>query len=580
DTIVQQVAVGSLPVSMAYDASTGDVYVTNSGGQNVTVIDGSTDRVVGSIRVGSQPDGITYDSGRGELFVSNSGSDGVSVIDDSTNELVASIAVGYDPQGVAYDNATGDVYVADGHSLNNWSTGTVSVIADSNNSVVANVTLGDDPTAAVYDPTSHVVLVANFLSNNISVIDAATSSVVADPDVGDGPMGLAYDSKNGTVYNTNSDQGTVSILGPRPPSRYTLSLSEEGLPPGTSWSATWRGEIHRSATSATSDLVVNGTYEFTVTNIANYTSDVTNGTLTVLGADAATSILFSRIPQGYAVVFTESGLAPDTIWTVTLNGITQSTIGSTSFGERNGTYGYSVHPVDLYVSDPSSGVLTVDGAGQSVPVVFSVSPPPTYPVTFREIGLPGGSSWNVTLGNSVNGSVGDTIAFEVPNGSVEYTIWNLGGWHASLYSGRLTVNGGAIPPVTISWTRMTYAITITETGLPFGSNWSLGYNGSSQSSTSSSLVLVEPNGTYRLDASTGPAFSAAAGPWQSIPVAGWAVKEVIPFGPSSRGSLLSHPGPAESEVELLVVATGTIVLVIGAAFVARRRTRGPSDRGV
>ena len=52
---------------------------------------------------------IAYDSGKGDLYVTNSFDDTVSVISDSSNSVIGNITVPYDPQGVAYDGARGDI---------------------------------------------------------------------------------------------------------------------------------------------------------------------------------------------------------------------------------------------------------------------------------------------------------------------------------------------------------------------------------------------------------------------------------------------------------------------------------------
>lgn len=44
----------------------------------------------------------------------------------------------------------------------------------------------------------------------------------------------------------------------------------------------------------------------------------------------------------------------------------------------------------------------------------------------------------------------------------------------------------------------TYPVTIRETGLPLGTNWSVSLNESNRSSTSSSIAFAASNGTYRL----------------------------------------------------------------------------------
>lgn len=59
------------------------------------------------ITVGGSPQGIAYDGGLGEIFVTNSGDNTVSVISDSSHRVVASVPVGQNPVGVAYDSSKG-----------------------------------------------------------------------------------------------------------------------------------------------------------------------------------------------------------------------------------------------------------------------------------------------------------------------------------------------------------------------------------------------------------------------------------------------------------------------------------------
>ncbi|MCI4351722.1 MAG: hypothetical protein L3K15_09470, partial [Thermoplasmata archaeon] len=80
----------------------------------------------------------------------------------------------------------------------------------------------------------------------------------------------------------------------------------------------------------------------------------------------------------YAVVFTESGLAPGTFWSVTFGATTQNGTGTsiTLYG-KNGTTPYSVlSPAPgtagiRYVAAPSSGTVTIAGAPVAVPVPYS-----------------------------------------------------------------------------------------------------------------------------------------------------------------------------------------------------------------
>jgi YVTN family beta-propeller protein len=135
------ISVGSDPYGIAY-ASNGDIYVTNSGDNTVSVIDTSSNMVVKTIGVGSSPYGVAF--ANGDIYVANFGDNSVSVIDTSSNMVVKTIGVGTGPYGVAYDSSTGDIYVT------NFGDDSVSVIATSSNTVVGTIGVGSGPIGVAF----------------------------------------------------------------------------------------------------------------------------------------------------------------------------------------------------------------------------------------------------------------------------------------------------------------------------------------------------------------------------------------------------------------------------------------------
>jgi YVTN family beta-propeller protein len=213
--IVATVPVGSRPHSI--DFGLDKVFITNSGSNTVSVIDGKTDRVVATIPVGADPHGIaaTYEEdGNNALdsnlllkfpytYVANTGSNTVSVIDGKTDRVVATIPVGADPHGIIVSNTLGKVYVT------NSGSNTVSVIDGKMNKVVAKIPVGSNPhRLALFMST---VYVTNSGSNTVSVIDGKTDRVVATIPVDQLPRGIAVDS-SGFAYTTNKVASSVSII--------------------------------------------------------------------------------------------------------------------------------------------------------------------------------------------------------------------------------------------------------------------------------------------------------------------------------------------------------------------------------
>ena len=92
------------PRSIAFDPVHDRMYVPNGGINTVSVIDTTTNTVVGSpIVVGNTPLGIAFDPVHDRMYVTNLNSNTVSVIDTNTNTVVGSpILVGNGPYAIAF----------------------------------------------------------------------------------------------------------------------------------------------------------------------------------------------------------------------------------------------------------------------------------------------------------------------------------------------------------------------------------------------------------------------------------------------------------------------------------------------
>jgi hypothetical protein len=194
----------------------------------------------------------------------------------------------------------------------------------------------------------------------------------------------------------------------------------------------------------------------------------------------------------YPVTFCESGLPSGTSWSVTLGGSTLfSTTGTISYLERNGTYPYSVGSISGWRTPPPSGSVVVAGGVATVLVPWTAVP---YPVTFSENNLPAGTLWSVEVNGTSYNSTSNTIAISLPNGSYTYRIGGVPGWTTAAFGGSFLVD---ITPVfvVVNWTRVTYAVTFVESGLPASTNWSIDLNGVNDNSTTTSIGFFEPNGT-------------------------------------------------------------------------------------
>lgn len=97
--------------SGAADRRTTRVYVTNSKGDDVTVIDPATMKVVGSIKVGDNPHGVVLSPDRRTLYISVEGTDELVAVDTATNRVTARTKVGRAPNEVSITRDGRQVFV-------------------------------------------------------------------------------------------------------------------------------------------------------------------------------------------------------------------------------------------------------------------------------------------------------------------------------------------------------------------------------------------------------------------------------------------------------------------------------------
>ncbi|MCI4372842.1 MAG: hypothetical protein L3K02_04275, partial [Thermoplasmata archaeon] len=109
----------------------------------------------------------------------------------------------------------------------------------------------------------------------------------------------------------------------------------------------------------------------------------------------------AEFAPGYAVTFTEKGLAAGIPWNVTLREFNVSTANlSTTFYEPNGTWGYTVANVSGYQFNWWNRTVNVTGTPSNPPLInfTKLTPAGTrYNVTFIESGLPVGAAWALTF---------------------------------------------------------------------------------------------------------------------------------------------------------------------------------------
>lgn len=384
------------PFGVVYDPVNGYVYVSDFGSDNVSIIDPSTDQIIAYVPLGSSSlyggENLVCDPVSGDVYVGGASSD-ILVIGARTNAVISTIPItvpgGAIPEPMTYDAQTGDIFVLDG------SGSYVSVVNET--ALLDTVSLPQQyADGAVYDSSNHQVYASGFsfpscsgscYSNrdDLSLINGSTFALVPTaltilPErqmmylASDNDIYVAGVRGNLSAFNTQLDR-TVAVLN--------LSADLGGLaydPHNGFVYVTNRldGDPYNSSseTNGTNVTVVDSLSNRAVGSIpvqsqpVGIAFDPVLNELFVanLGSGHVTVI---SVPEEYNVTFSESGLAPATNWTVSLDGAAQEGNGPTiSFTVLNGTFVFSIPPVPGYSMNASSGTVAVKGWPLTVSVNF------------------------------------------------------------------------------------------------------------------------------------------------------------------------------------------------------------------
>jgi outer membrane protein assembly factor BamB len=171
-----------------------------------------------------------------------------------------------------------------------------------------------------------------------------------------------------------------------------------------------------------------------------------------------------------------------------------------SFGD--GTSSSLSNPSHTYAA-PGAYLVNVsvtDVAGSTVlrHLDVTVGATPSYAVTFSETGLRSGTNWSLTFDGAYYASNNTNISLDEPNGTSPYTITSVPGYSEHPSAGSVIL-AGRNKSFAVSFLPLlpeNYTVAYVASGLPTGANWSVTLNGSTQASSSDTILFREPNGTY------------------------------------------------------------------------------------
>ncbi len=296
---------------------------------------------------------------------------------------------------------------------------------------------------------------------------------------------------------------------------FNVEFTETGLPAAYAWSVTLGGVLHSTNASEMTFSEVNGTYAYSVQCPTGYAATLPSGTVLVNGTDEGVSVTFL---SGYPLTFVAEGLPLGTLWNVTIGSLTRNSTTSTiGFIEPKGVYPFLVGVVSGWRT-ADSGSVVVTGAGKTVYRLFSEV---TYVETFKETGLPSGTSWNVMVGSTPLSSTSAFVKFTLPNGTYSYSVGTVANYSSQSTGSFSVIGTGAT--IFERFSLVTYAVKMVETGLPSLKNWSVTIGSTTLWSSTNTIVFHLANGSHPYFVTNVAGFSRTASGTVTVAGAGLTV---------------------------------------------------------
>ncbi|MHB8565531.1 MAG: Ig-like domain repeat protein [Nitrososphaerales archaeon] len=472
--------------SATLDGSQGLVSVID-GSSNViedTISTGTVD-----IGNSAETTGIVYDPSNSLVYIgggycSNKTSSGnVCTIDGSSLNALTSRGIistssvssssGYGTVALAHDSNNSGLYVLQGGASS--TVGDLIRVNESNYQTVDSVPLGAGSVALALDPSNgyiYVTLSNEFGQNLVSVVchSGCVSTIKYTVDFTE--SGLPSGTKWSVTFGGNTSSGSTSTIDfsvlngnytvtipsvgyftvlsdefpkylvvdgadlqelPHFSQLYNVTFVGNGLPNGKNWSVTLIGNVNASSVQSNVTRSSNknfqsfaeapNTYKYMVSPVPGYAATITSGFFDVAGN---MTVYIDFVFSPYNVTFTESGLNSGSSWSVTLNGLLESsTMNQIIFSEPNGTFGFDALAASLgnqwYTQTPANGNVTVHGA--NFPVAISFSPVKTKTSISKVGGM-----WRTIPNTGLNGGYREPLT-ETPTAMVfnnQTSEWGIG----------------------------------------------------------------------------------------------------------------------------------------------------------
>ncbi len=194
------VALSPRPVAAAA-AQNYQIWVSNEKSGDVTIIDGSSLKVIGALPVGKRPRGIHSSPDGQSVYVALSGTpiEGPPELDAAGNPIFT--------KGHGKDDDDDDDKVVSDKSADG-----IGVINVANHQVTGKIKVGSDPEEFAVSPDGRKIYVSNEDVKTASIVDIASAKVEHIILVGQEPEGVAVSPDGNRIYVTCETGGDILVI--------------------------------------------------------------------------------------------------------------------------------------------------------------------------------------------------------------------------------------------------------------------------------------------------------------------------------------------------------------------------------
>ena len=470
------------PLDSVYDASNGLTYTISSFPPGFYITGNGSEKFIKTI---GQPEDITLMKNTGYLAVAENSS--VFLYSPIGTEI-NSINVPYQTNAIIYDNFSNTLWLGTDsgiYVLNATTLSTLYEIPGINIQVPGQLALDTD------NGSVFALNVSSNFSQNSLILISGDYKILSEYSLGSFAGEVAFYPEFNRVYVSTVSQEQNNLyyldngtLKPVYGSSDSYSIGYLG-DLNSVYFINQAGNIYlvNPLNSSLSEIMKS-------TTIPNILIDGVNGTYTMISTLNGVVTYTGFGGKVYNLTFLETGLSGGTDWSVTIDNFTENSSSRyVTFYETEGSYTANFNTTTFYSYNESLGV------NLSGPVNISVTFKKLYSVVLNSIEMPLNSYLNMSIGNIQFNTSLDRYTIHLVNGTYEYSASTSKGLFITPNNGTIVIDGHN-RTINLTWSKLTYSVSINEFGLPAGTPWSVYISGIKYSTDSSEISINLSNGSY------------------------------------------------------------------------------------